>query len=41
MERRLLAGLPPERIEVVGAERPRLELDGSFRFTAQHLKLSR
>jgi hypothetical protein len=37
--RRDLAGLPPERIEAVVAARPRLEPDGSFRFTTRHLKL--
>ena len=42
MERRLrldLAGLPPERIESIVAELPRLEPDGTFRFTEQHRRL--
>lgn len=42
MERRLrldLAGLPAERINSVVAELPRLEPDGEFHFTNQHLRL--
>ena len=42
MEQRLrrdLAGLPDARINPVVAELPRLEPDGSFHFTSQHLRL--
>jgi hypothetical protein len=44
MEQRLrrdLAGLPPERIEAVVAQLPRLDPDGQFRFTDQHRRLLR
>lgn len=44
MERRLrrdLAGLPPERIESIVAQMPRLEPGKLFRFTAQHRQLLR
>jgi hypothetical protein len=42
MERRLrreLAGLPAQRIEAILADLPRLEPDGYFHFTDQHLRL--
>jgi hypothetical protein len=39
--RRDLAGLPPERIQTVVAQMPRLDPDRHFRFTDQHRRLLR